>query len=170
MSALREDQVQRYSRQILLKEVGGRGQRALLEGAFEVVGVGPALDVAVAYLAASGTPVKTQGSHAGFLAGVLLEAFSPDAVRPGAMVGWLGPLEALLEAPIERHRVAIGRGVVVGLRAGTSAGAIPTAESDAEPVTQGALAALLAQRWVLGFETQPRVEVVFQADRWSRRG
>jgi hypothetical protein len=58
----------------------------------------------------------------------------------------------------------------VGLRAGTSAGAIPTAESDAEPVTQGALAALLAQRWVLGFETQPRVEVVFQAGRWSRRG
>ena len=40
--ALREDQILRYSRQILLKDVGGRGQEALLEAGVRLEGDGPA--------------------------------------------------------------------------------------------------------------------------------
>jgi molybdopterin-synthase adenylyltransferase len=56
--ALREDQILRYSRQILLKDVGGRGQEALLERGARLEGSGPAGLTAAAYLAAGGTPVE----------------------------------------------------------------------------------------------------------------
>lgn len=55
--ALREDQILRYSRQILLKDVGGRGQEALLDAGVRLEGDGPGTLVAAAYLAAGGTPV-----------------------------------------------------------------------------------------------------------------
>jgi hypothetical protein len=55
--ALREEQILRYSRQILLKDVGGRGQEALLEGGARLEGSGPAGLTAAAYLAGGGTPV-----------------------------------------------------------------------------------------------------------------
>jgi len=54
--ALREDQIQRYARHVLLPEVGGRGQERLLAGAVAVA-VGPGRDAevaALAYLAAAG--------------------------------------------------------------------------------------------------------------------
>lgn len=54
---LREDQIQRYSRAILLPQVGGRGQRRLLEASASVVGGGLAARVALAYLAAAGVGV-----------------------------------------------------------------------------------------------------------------
>ena len=70
--ALREDQILRYSRQILLKDVGGRGQEALLEGGARLEGSGPAGLTAAAYLAAGGTPVtasetRLEPAAAGFL-------------------------------------------------------------------------------------------------------
>lgn len=55
--ALREEQILRYSRQILLKDVGGRGQAAMLEAGARLEGSGPAGLTAAAYLAAGGTPV-----------------------------------------------------------------------------------------------------------------
>ena len=99
--ALREDQILRYSRQILLKDVGGRGQEALLEGGARLEGSGPAGLTAAAYLAAGGTPVTASEtplgpSAAGFLVSVddvgqpaaqvlarVLPEVNPDAVGTG---------------------------------------------------------------------------------------
>lgn len=58
---LSEAQIQRYSRQILLRGIGGVGQVRLLEGGVEALGEGPALDTAAAYLAAGGCPVRRDG-------------------------------------------------------------------------------------------------------------
>jgi adenylyltransferase/sulfurtransferase len=49
-----EDQIQRYSRQIVLKEVGGKGQRKLREAKIFLVGAGGLSSPAALYLAASG--------------------------------------------------------------------------------------------------------------------
>ena len=54
---LREDQVQRYGRQILLREVGGKGQEKLLNATVAVRGEGASLDEAITYLAAGGSPL-----------------------------------------------------------------------------------------------------------------
>ena len=45
---LDEEQVDRFSRQILLREVGGRGQVRLLESRVLVSGTGPAASAAAA--------------------------------------------------------------------------------------------------------------------------
>ncbi|HEX8700423.1 MAG TPA: ThiF family adenylyltransferase [Myxococcaceae bacterium] len=99
--ALREDQILRYSRQILLKDVGGGGQEALLEGGARLDGSGPAALTAAAYLAAGGTPVSASETPlgpaaVGFLASVddvdqpvaqvlarVLPEVNPDAVGTG---------------------------------------------------------------------------------------
>jgi len=60
--ALREEQILRYSRQILLREVGGRGQEALLSGTARVDGIGVSGLTTAAYLAGGGTPVAGAGA------------------------------------------------------------------------------------------------------------
>ncbi len=55
--ALSEDQIVRYSRQILLKDVGGVGQERLMARATATAGEGAAVGDAAAYLSAGGTPV-----------------------------------------------------------------------------------------------------------------
>jgi hypothetical protein len=62
--ALSEEQIVLYSRQILLAEVGGKGQERLGAAGVEVRGGGVAQKTAAAYLAAGGTPV---GAGAGEL-------------------------------------------------------------------------------------------------------
>jgi molybdopterin/thiamine biosynthesis adenylyltransferase len=49
-----EDQIQRYSRQIVLKEIGGKGQRKLREARVFLIGAGGLSSPAALYLAASG--------------------------------------------------------------------------------------------------------------------
>lgn len=49
-----EEQIRRYSRQIILPEVGGRGQRRLLASRVLVLGAGGLGSSAIAYLAAAG--------------------------------------------------------------------------------------------------------------------
>ena len=56
--SLTEAQVVRYSRQILLAQVGGKGQERLLASGAELVGHGVAQLTAAAYLAASGIGVR----------------------------------------------------------------------------------------------------------------
>ncbi|MBI3621983.1 MAG: molybdopterin-synthase adenylyltransferase MoeB [Nitrospirae bacterium] len=49
-----EEQIQRYSRQIVLKEVGGKGQRKLREAKIFLIGAGGLSSPAALYLAAAG--------------------------------------------------------------------------------------------------------------------
>jgi molybdopterin/thiamine biosynthesis adenylyltransferase len=49
-----EDQVERYSRHIILKEVGGKGQRKLLDGKVLIIGAGGLGSPIALYLAAAG--------------------------------------------------------------------------------------------------------------------
>ena len=51
---LREEQIRRYSRQILLPDVGGRGQRRLLAGELQLCGLGAVGVYCALYLAAAG--------------------------------------------------------------------------------------------------------------------
>lgn len=51
---LTETQIERYERQILLEEVGGKGQERLLAATVRVKGNGVGADEAVTYLAAAG--------------------------------------------------------------------------------------------------------------------
>ncbi|WP_141323928.1 ThiF family adenylyltransferase [Myxococcus sp. AB025B] len=109
--ALREDQIQRYSRQILLRDVGGRGQEALLTGSARVDATGASGMTATAYLAGGGTPVAGVGSLTlgpwapGFLvsAGDVgqpvpetlareVPALNPDAANPERRGGLLAEL------------------------------------------------------------------------------
>lgn len=54
MSKLNEEQIERYSRQIILKEVGGMGQEKLLSGKILIIGGGGLGSPAALYLAAAG--------------------------------------------------------------------------------------------------------------------
>jgi molybdopterin/thiamine biosynthesis adenylyltransferase len=51
---LTEDQIQRYSRHIILKEVGGKGQKKLLDGRVLIIGAGGLGAPIALYLAAAG--------------------------------------------------------------------------------------------------------------------
>jgi hypothetical protein len=138
---LREEQIQRYSRHILLKEVGGKGQRALLEAQVLVEGRSRAIDTALAYLAASGSPVNEtpaapdeksgqqrpdpaegdnantpQGAQAprwGFWVGQTTAAFAPDANAASVPRAWLGPLTRWSQAPEHLIRVGLGRSLIL---------------------------------------------------------
>lgn len=110
--ALSEEQIVRYSRQILLPNVGGKGQEKLLAAAVAVTGEGSAQWVAAAYLAAGGAPLQGNDStvapgETGFLfdsddvgrplapalRSALLDA-NPDACREGSAPGCLAELPA----------------------------------------------------------------------------
>ncbi|MEZ4599346.1 MAG: molybdopterin-synthase adenylyltransferase MoeB [Syntrophotaleaceae bacterium] len=49
-----EEQIERYSRHIILKEVGGKGQKRLLDGRILIIGAGALGSPAALYLAAAG--------------------------------------------------------------------------------------------------------------------
>ncbi|HZV80717.1 MAG TPA: ThiF family adenylyltransferase, partial [Geobacteraceae bacterium] len=51
---LSEEQIQRYSRHIILKEVGGKGQKKLLDGKVLIIGAGGLGAPIALYLAAAG--------------------------------------------------------------------------------------------------------------------
>lgn len=55
--ALSEEQIERYSRQIILEEVGSRGQQRLLGSLVSVLGEGAASEAARLYLRAAGVRV-----------------------------------------------------------------------------------------------------------------
>lgn len=146
---LREDQIQRYSRQILLREVGGRGQQKLLATPVGVHGASPALDVAIAYLAAGGSPLVLDTTPGGFLAGVSLEALSPDARSTAA------PRITLAAAPLDALPLVVVTDREVAWRLEGSCpkctwGPLSATADGAHSVFLGSLAALIAQRCALG--------------------
>ncbi|MEA3010258.1 MAG: molybdopterin-synthase adenylyltransferase [Sphingomonadales bacterium] len=51
---LRDDQLDRYARHIVLKEIGGEGQRKLIDGVAVLIGAGGIGSPAIQYLAAAG--------------------------------------------------------------------------------------------------------------------
>lgn len=167
---LSEEQIQRYSRQILLKELGGRGQQRLLSTPIEVEGSSPALDVAVAFLAASGTPLVDRApERAGFVHGVTLASFAPDAARHvDAAKGWLGPPDAVPDDR-SRFRVVVSPQGLIGAPAGLDLPAShqPPPAEGCDAVALGALAALTVQRYALGLEALALV-VAFVDGRWQR--
>lgn len=171
--ALREDQILRYSRQILLRDVGGRGQEALLSGGARVDGLGASGLTAAAYLAGGGTPVTGVGAltmgpwSPGFLASAhdvgqpvaevlarVVPEVNPDAVgTPGG--GLLAELPAAWSG--EAPWVALGgdgaRGAVVFRGAdgcvwcfGETVRHLGTPPDGALGVALGALGALVFQR------------------------
>ncbi|HEX8823575.1 MAG TPA: ThiF family adenylyltransferase [Archangium sp.] len=174
--ALREDQILRYSRQILLREVGGRGQEKLLGGGVRLVATGPAGLTAAAYVAAGGTAVEAGaeplspgaegflvsagevGRPAAEVLGRVLPDVNADALPPRG-TGRLAELPAEWDG--EGPWVALGgdgtRGVVVFRGTGGCAGcfAATTATLGAPPIGAlgvglGALGALILQRLLLG--------------------
>jgi molybdopterin/thiamine biosynthesis adenylyltransferase len=54
IAAFTEEQIKRYSRHIILPEVGGKGQRKLLGAKILCIGAGGLGSPAIAYLAAAG--------------------------------------------------------------------------------------------------------------------
>lgn len=175
--ALADAQIERYSRLVLLRGVGGRGQEALLSVGARLQASGPALLTAAAYLGAAGTPIEGPAlalgeGDAGFLvraselgqkaAPVLraaLEQLNADATRAPVRAGSLVALpDGCLGA---RPLVAVGRrggrwvlwAANAEACAACLASAVEGAEAPgegAEAIQAGALAALLFQRLVLG--------------------
>ncbi len=175
--ALREDQVQRYARAILLHDVGGRGQQALLATGARLTQGGPALLTAAAYLGAAGTPVDGPASplaqsDRGLLVRAAdvdlpgravvrraLERLNPDAISAPGRTGTLVALPDGCQGP--RPLVAVGRRDTRWVLWAANAEACGACLLDAvrgaeapgtgpEAIQAGALVALLFQRLVLG--------------------
>lgn len=149
---LREDQIQRYGRQILLREVGGAGQRTLIASPVGVDVSGPAAEVAITYLAAGGSPlIHPPFTGVGFLTGATPAALNPDvATNAGAVI-------ALTAVPVAGPCVVLGRQLAF-FPDGSCEACTRTPElagTPHDPVIFGSAAALLVQRFVLGFATAP---------------
>src|SRR3990167_4473352 len=100
---LREDQIVRYGRQILLRELGGRGQERLLASPVRVLGGGPEVEDAVAWLLAGGTPIALAPgvTLGGFLIGAELLTLNPDALPAHEPVADLVPWGLTSTAPAQ---------------------------------------------------------------------
>lgn len=152
---LREDRIVRYGRQILLKDVGGRGQERLLSVGVRVHGSGPTVDDAIAWLLAGGTPVELGQAREvhGFLSGAPLTELNPDAASSSAaLVVEVLPLGRASTAPVQ---VVLGAGLAFRAAdacAGCWERALALLVDGPGPAPLGSLAALVVQRLVLGLE------------------
>jgi molybdopterin-synthase adenylyltransferase len=176
--ALSEAHILRYSRQILLREVGGRGQERLMADGVRLGVSGAAGLTAAAYVVAGGTPVVVEPAPVvpgaeGFLVPAgregerlaeLLGEVLPD-VQPEALAA--RGVGRLAEVPTawagEGPWVALGgegaRGVIVFRSAAGCAACFEASVADLGPppggvvgVGLGALGALVLQRLLLGLE------------------
>lgn len=115
---LGDAQIERYSRQIILPEVGGRGQQALLESRVLLACDGPIGETAALYLAAAGIGELTligEGAVCRSLAAALRElnpevnvrqAAEPIAAAPHVLIDAAGDdqlLRSLNRAAVERQ-------------------------------------------------------------------
>lgn len=140
------DWAARYSRQILLREVGGLGQKKLFAAPVQVCGWSDALEIAVTYLAAGGSPIVGARPGSTFLkdhrlpessAAPIAAVCTPDQPSPL-------PLEVVVgdELALRTPTTCAACWSLTRARVGTR---------PHSPVIAGALAALLLQRQVLGF-------------------
>lgn len=144
---MNEHQIRQYSRQILLREVGGVGQKKLLAAPLELCGWSDALEVAVTYLAAGGSPIATRpGEGAGFLHHHALETTNAPPVA--ALVAPPAESEAPLQVVIGNELALRTPDLCAACWAQTRASITQTAPA---PVVAGSLGALLLQRHLLGF-------------------
>jgi proteasome lid subunit RPN8/RPN11 len=74
---LSEPRIQRYARQILLRDVGGVGQEALGTGGVRLAARGPLFEAAATYLRAGGTAVEPAGDAGAWAAGAPLLDTAP---------------------------------------------------------------------------------------------
>ena len=152
---LSEPRIQRYARQILLRDVGGVGQEALGARGVRLAARGPLFDVAATYLRAGGTAVEPAADVGAWAADAPLLDSPPDGwlevstgaspplppcvvvgVRGGTLELWsVGP-EGCLDCVGERLLPA-SEGLPAGPRAVLAGGAL----------------ALLVQRRLLGLGT-----------------
>ena len=145
---LREDQIQRYGRQILLREVSGAGQRKLIASPVRVDVTGAAAEVAVTYLAAGGSPLELGPlTPVAFLTGTSPAALNPDVASTTP------PAITLSAAPVAGPCVVLG-GQLAFFPDGACPDCTNTPQLVGTPhdaVIFGSAAALLVQRFVLGF-------------------
>ena len=142
---LADDLVERYSRQILLPDVGGRGQERLCASHARIAGDDPAARLASALLDAAGVRVSTAGGPAGAVA-VALDAGGDVLARWHATAGVVATL--------------VGRPCARCLAPGTlalAASATDDGRRAAAEVT-GALVAAETLRLALGIATAGRVQ------------
>lgn len=147
--ALSEEEIVRYSRQILLREVGGVGQQRLLASEVPVRGEGAAAGAAVAYLAASGVRVS-HGLDAQLSAGFPVPPSAHPVEAHHPPVVWLGAEVALC------GNASHDGALIVCAPSGTCAECVSEALKDAVAIPErvadlaGALGALMEQRLTLG--------------------
>lgn len=149
---LSEEQIVRFSRQILLTEVGGAGQLKLLGSGARVAGRGPAPWTAAAYVAAGGSPVDPNGAlparvdELGFWAdGPTGGTLITSIVGPGAAVPSTGAVAIIAEEHVVFGGAGTCRACLDRSRADSAKRPRP---EDADLL--GAVAALAHQRFALG--------------------
>lgn len=193
--ALTEPQILRYSRQILLKDVGGVGQERLLATEVHLAGGGRAVLTAAAYLAGGGSVISPEPRLATVEdAGFLLTA---DEAESGADVSAAAARMNPDAGPrATRQRVALvaapaapstAPGVTLGAKEGHAAILVASAEAcpdclarnvlaapppgGALGVAAGTLAATLVQRLALGLEPHGALQLLWlSADGTLDRG
>ena len=139
--ALREDQIRRYSRHVLLPELGGVAQAKLLGGAVAIARLDAAGQAAALYLAAAGVGTIVVGDERTVAApGPLFE--SADVGRPCG------------EAARERLTALNGDcRVVAAAEASATAFALDATGEGVEGFAQGAAAARRAIRVLAGVKS-----------------
>jgi molybdopterin/thiamine biosynthesis adenylyltransferase len=119
VTALADAQVERYSRQILLPEVGGRGQERLFAGAVALAGAGPAVAAAATLLGRAGVGRLALADDAPELPELAPECLVGRGTDGDVVVDLSGDLTASVARG--RHAAAAGRPFVVGTLRGARA-------------------------------------------------
>ena len=152
---LTDEQSRRYSRHVLLEEVGGTGQEKLLETTVHVRGGGTAMETAATYLAAGGSPLDWEGAEypAFFLAGDVGEVL--EDLNPGSITG-IGD-EAYVDPPrliSAAGTVTVGATQLAWFPAPACADCVKAQAPGRGDPEIGALAAIAMQRLILGLEKE----------------